>query len=184
MSKISLNSIVTLWVSTASLALLLVASLPVRAQESQGCFMTDSTGRVIPLGGLCSGVTTPTVQHTYRATIKRRIQGIPVIDVTFNGNQTYEMIVDTGASGTLITLPMANALRIQAVGVATASIADGSQVKFPVGIIKTMAVGGAVVKDIPVAIAEKMDIGLLGHDFFGGYDVKIRQNVVEFQRQM
>ena len=27
------------------------------------------------------------------------------------------------------------------------------------------------------------DIGLLGHDFFGNYDVTLKQNVVEFRRR-
>ncbi|MEB3211436.1 MAG: hypothetical protein VKL39_08770, partial [Leptolyngbyaceae bacterium] len=41
----------------------------------------------------------------FRAPIVRRAGGTPVVMVTFNGNQTFEMIVDTGASGTVITQP-------------------------------------------------------------------------------
>ncbi|MGF1676550.1 MAG: hypothetical protein ACFCUV_23155, partial [Rivularia sp. (in: cyanobacteria)] len=36
----------------------------------------------------------------FSSPIKRRVGGTPIIDVTFNGQQQFEMIVDTGASGT------------------------------------------------------------------------------------
>lgn len=116
----------------------------------------------------------------HQAKIKRRIGGTPIIDVVFNGNKTFEMIVDTGASGTLITQPMARALGIRPVGKIKAGIADGSVVEFPIGRVQSIAVGGAVVKNVSVAIAQKMEIGLLGHDFFSNYDVKIKQDIVEF----
>jgi len=89
--------------------------------------------------------------------------------------------VDTGASGTLITQEMAEALEVEPVDSVTSVVADGSKVTFPLGYIQSMAVNGAVVRDIPVAIAPRMAIGLLGHDFFGNYDVQIKQDVVEFR---
>ncbi len=119
-------------------------------------------------------------QKVFQAKIKRRAGGTPVIDVVFNGNKTFEMIVDTGASGTLITQRMATALSVKTVGIARAGIADGSVVEFPIGRVQSMGVGGALVRNIEVAIAKQMEIGLLGHDFFGNYDVKIKKDVVEF----
>lgn len=182
MSNMTLKSIV--FASLVSIFTLAeIPGEPAFSQEAGGCFMTDSTGRVIPLGGLCSGVTTPTVQQIYRARIKRRDAGTPVIDVTFNGTQTFEMIVDTGASGTLITRQMAAALGVTPTGVIQAGMADGRIVRFPIGTVKSINVNGAVVNNVEVAIAEQTDIGLLGHDFFGNYDVKIRQDTVEFHRR-
>ncbi|TAG23188.1 MAG: hypothetical protein EAZ39_01425 [Oscillatoriales cyanobacterium] len=105
-------------------------------------------------------------QKVFQAKIKRRAGGTPVIDVVFNGNKTFEMIVDTGASGTLITQRMATALGVRQVGTGRAGIADGSIVEF--------------IQNVEVAIAKQMEIGLLGHDFFGNYDVKIKKDVVEF----
>ncbi|MFM6397435.1 retropepsin-like aspartic protease, partial [Planktothrix sp.] len=35
------------------------------------------------------------------------------IDVNFNGQNTFEMLLDTGASGVVITPAMANALKVQ-----------------------------------------------------------------------
>ena len=116
----------------------------------------------------------------FQAKIKRRAGGTPVIDVVFNGKNTFEMIVDTGASGTLITQRMAGVLGVRVIGKIKAGIADGSVVEFDLGRVQSIGVGGAVVKNVEVAIAEKMDIGLLGHDFFGNYDVKIKKNIVEF----
>jgi len=119
-------------------------------------------------------------QKVFQAKIKRRAGGTPVIDVVFNGNKTFEMIVDTGASGTLISQRMATALGVRPVRTVRAGIADGSVVEFPIGVVRSIRVGGAAIQNVEVAIAKQMQIGLLGHDFFGNYDVKIKKDVVEF----
>jgi aspartyl protease family protein len=119
-------------------------------------------------------------QKVFQAKIKRRAGGTPVIDVVFNGNSTFEMIVDTGASGTLITQRMATVLQVRPVRTVRAGIADGSVVEFPLGMVRSIRVGGAAIQNVEVAIAKQMQIGLLGHDFFGNYDVKIKKDVVEF----
>ena len=103
-----------------------------------------------------------------------------MIDVVFNGNKTFEMIVDTGASGTLISQRMASVLGVRPVRTVRAGIADGIVVELPIGVVRSIRVGGAVIQNVEVAIAKQMQIGLLGHDFFGNYDVKIKKDVVEF----
>ncbi|MEG4228429.1 retropepsin-like aspartic protease [Microcoleus sp. N9_B2] len=118
--------------------------------------------------------------QVFQAKIKRRAGGTPVIDVVFNGNKTFEMILDTGASGTLISQRMATALGVRPVRTIRAGIADGSVVEFPIGLVRSIRVGGAAIQNVEVAIAKQMPIGLLGHDFFGNYDVKIKKDVVEF----
>jgi gag-polyprotein putative aspartyl protease len=123
----------------------------------------------------------PSSPGVYQARIKRRAAGTPVIDVTFNGNQTFEMIVDTGASGTVITEPMATALGAQIVGKAKVSTASDRNVEVPLVDIDSMSVGGAVVRRVRVAIGQALEIGLLGHDFFSEYDVTIKRDVVEFR---
>ncbi|NJP09762.1 MAG: aspartyl protease [Leptolyngbyaceae cyanobacterium RU_5_1] len=120
----------------------------------------------------------------YRAPIKRRAGGTPVIDVTFNGNQTFEMIVDTGASGTVITEEMAQALGVRIIGKTKVNTASQTGVEVPLAYVESIAVGGAVVKEVIVAIANSaLDIGLLGHDFFSNYDVTVKQDVVEFRKR-
>ena len=118
----------------------------------------------------------------FTAPIKRRIGGTPIIDVTFNGNRRFEMIVDTGASGTVITEQMAQLLNVSTIGKAKANTASAKSVEFPIGYVDSMEAGGVKVKKVAVAIAgSELDNGLLGHDFFGNYDITIKSNVVEFR---
>ncbi len=132
-------------------------------------------------------VPPPSVEPQYplmfQAAIERRIGGTPVIYVTFNGDRKVEMIVDTGASGTVLTQATADALGLVPVAKAKANTASAKAVEFPIGYVNSIQVGGAVVKDVPVAIAPAsvLETGLLGHDFFGNYDVTIRRDVVEFR---
>jgi predicted aspartyl protease len=153
-----------------------------KANDPGGCFMVTSSGKTLSLGQLC-GITPQSTPKVFRVPIKRRSGQTPIIDVNFNGNQVFEMVVDTGASGILITQGMATALKIQPSGTVKASIADGSIVEFQTGNVPTVAVSGAVVNNAKVAIAPKARIGLLGHGFFGNYDVKILEKQVEFQQR-
>lgn len=125
-----------------------------------------------------------TTQHVFQVPVKRRQGGVPVIDVLFNGTHTFEMIMDTGASSTLITQEMAEALSLVPQGKAKAKTASGAVVEFPLSNVKSVEVGGTVAKDLVVAIGgPEVEIGLLGHDFFGNYDVTIKQDVVEFRER-
>ena len=120
----------------------------------------------------------------FTAPIKRRVGGTPVIEVNFNGNRQFEMIVDTGASGTVITQNMAKSLGIKAVGKAQANTASAKAVEFPIGYVDSMEAAGVEVNQVAVAIAGKeLEVGLLGHDFFGNYDLTIKRDVVELRPQ-
>jgi len=167
----------------SALSMMISVALPYRvtAKDPGNCFMVNSAGRTVSLGKLC-GASSPN-SGVFRVPIKRRLARIPVIDVTFNGHQTFEMILDTGASGTLITQQMANALNIQPKRAIRAQMADGRKVQLITTEIASISVNGAVVNNVEVAIAPQADIGLLGHDFFEGFDVKIREKEVEFQRR-
>ncbi len=123
-------------------------------------------------------------EKVYSAPIRRRVGGTPVVSVTFNGQQQFDMIVDTGASGTVITQEMARALGVVAVGKAKANTASSKAVEFAIGYLDSMTLAGVRVNRVPVAIAgTELETGLLGHDFFGNYDVTIKRNVVEFRPQ-
>jgi len=122
--------------------------------------------------------------QVFVAPIKRRVGGTPIIEVIFNGNQQFEMILDTGASGTVITQKMADSLGVMPVGKAKANTASSKAVEFPIGYVDSMEVGGARVNQVAVAIAgSDLETGLLGHDFFGDYDLTIKRDVVEFRPQ-
>lgn len=124
------------------------------------------------------------LQQVFQVPIKRRASGTPVIEVTFNGIQQFDMIVDTGASGTVITQQTAAALRVLPVGKAKANTASDT-VEFSIGYVDSIEVGGVMLLDALVAIAPspKLETGLLGHDFFSNYDVTIKRDVVEFRPQ-
>ncbi len=151
--------------------------------QDEACYMVNSAGRRINLGKLCgTGNAKPNASSTkglYSIPIKRRQGGTPVIDVTFNGNQKFEMLLDTGASGTLITRSMARALQIPIVGAGQFTMADGRTIVMPLGRLNSISIEGARVSNVNVAIANDAAEGLLGHDFLGNYDIKIKRDVIE-----
>jgi predicted aspartyl protease len=161
----------------------------VAAQESEGCFMRTSSGQTFNLSqSVCGFVPqelTPadspaTKSGVFQAKIKRREANIPVIEVTFNGKQKFDMMVDSGASGTVITPAMAQALGVVPHGTIQAKTPNG-EATFPLGRLSSMEAGGLAVKNVVVAISPSLDIGLLGHDFFGNKDVTIKQDTIEFR---
>ncbi|MFE4106646.1 retropepsin-like aspartic protease family protein [Almyronema epifaneia] len=114
--------------------------------------------------------------------IVRRLGRTPVVSVSFNQSRHYDMVVDTGASGTLITQKMATDLGITPIGQARITTASATDVVFPVGYVPSLQVGDILAQNVLVAIAgPEQTVGLLGHDIFGDYDVTIRQEVIEFQ---
>lgn len=115
--------------------------------------------------------------------IARRESGVPVIEATFNGKHKFAMLLDTGASYTVITKAMAQKLAVAVVGSSRAKTGNGVT-NLSVGMVKSLQVGGGVLKNIPVWIGQPdLEIGVVGQDFFSSYDMTIRQNVVEFQQR-
>ncbi|HEY9694991.1 MAG TPA: retropepsin-like aspartic protease [Oculatellaceae cyanobacterium] len=116
--------------------------------------------------------------------IKRRASGTPVIDVTFNGLHTFEMVMDTGASTTVITPTMADQIGVKVEEIVMADTASEKRVKFGAGRVKSIAVEGAVAKNIKVAIATSgLEAGLLGQDFLSRYDILMKRDVIEFHHR-
>lgn len=130
-----------------------------------------------------SSSNTPKVGHVL---IKRRAAGVAIVDVKFNGRRTFEMMVDSGASKTVITRSMAKALGINTshvVGTLGASTANG-YVEFPIVYVSAMEVGGLKSYQVPVAVAgPDMEMGLLGQDFLQKYDFTFRGNRIEFHKR-
>lgn len=106
--------------------------------------------------------------------------GTPVVPVTLTGNngtQQFTMLFDTGASGTLITPAMADAVGVLITGSATVTVADGRRVEIPVGYVDTLQVGDLIVQDIWVGIGG--DVALLGQDVYGEYGLSIGGNRID-----
>lgn len=131
-----------------------------------------------PLADTMAEATSGSGSGSYRARIKYRQSRIPVIDVLFNGNRPFEMMVDTGASGTMITPDMAEALGAKIIGTTTAMTPAG-QTEVAVGMMQSIRVGTRVIRNVPVTIGP---VRLLGHDFFGSCDLTIKQETIEFQQ--
>lgn len=120
------------------------------------------------------------------APIIRRQNGIPVIRVLFNQRLASEMMVDTGASMTVITRPIARALGItpaQVVDNAVFNTANGQTV-MPIVYVRSLDVAGLNQTMIPVAIAgPELSMGLLGQDFLQQFDMSLRQDHIQFHRR-
>ena len=182
----------------ALLAIIGVAWVPAGAyaQEDPGCFMVDSDGNAIDLGPLCPGggedaLTLPSNPGFFQASIKRRIAGVPVVDVIFNGSESFEMLLDTGASFTLITPAMANALNLDLENARKipTTIASGENIELRLGKVSSIQTGNLIVGETDVTIAPAKaeeglgGMGLLGQNFFGNYDVTIKENHIEFRKR-
>lgn len=188
---LALTAVISL--SSSILVYTAVNSSRAAAQESEGCFLRNSSGRTVNLSrsvcGFLPQELTPTASPdtksdansgVFKAKIKRREANIPVIEVTFNGKQKFDMMVDSGASGTVITPAMAKALGVVPQGSVRAKTPNG-EATFPLGRLTSIETGGLAIKNVVVAISPSLDIGLLGHDFFGNKDVTIKQDVIEFR---
>jgi predicted aspartyl protease len=127
---------------------------------------------------LTPGVTAPpgSGSRSFTVPIKYRQSRIPVIDVMFNNGQVFEMMVDTGASGTMITDEMAAALNLREVGRVAINTPAG-QSTAGVGVLRSLSVGGKTIYDVEVTIGP---VGLLGHDFFDDCEVSFRRDTIEF----
>jgi len=153
------------------------------------CFIQSQDGRNIDLSRLCGDgqnrtQTTPRNSNSFTLTVKRRIGGTPTVDVTFNGQHSYEMLFDTGASSTVISADMATAMGIKKERQIMASTAGGVVPAY-LGRASSVQSGNLTHKDLVIGISDHISgLGLLGQDFFGDYDVTIKQDAIILQRRL
>ncbi len=173
-------------------------SPPTMAQDS-ACFFLDSNGEPMDLGHLCgasnnNNSSTPKTKLSGSSRdsdlivipIKRRtggIYGTPVVDVTFNGEHTYEMLFDTGASMTLINQDMADDLGLEATGERPFQTASSNLVFFAITTVENSTVGNLSRDNLDVAISPDLEIGLLGQDLYGTYDITIKYGTIELRKR-
>jgi clan AA aspartic protease (TIGR02281 family) len=121
-------------------------------------------------------------RDTFSIPIREKLGGVPVVEVTMDG-QKVSMLLDTGASHTLITKSVARRLKIQVEGISQSNTANGTAT-FDVGTIDKIKFGSAEVRDIQVAIGQDdLPYGLLGHDVYDGYDITFKENSIEFRKR-
>lgn len=166
-----------------------------QAQE-QACFMEDANGEPMDLSYLC-GNSAPVNSRTVRQNsskavgepgvftipIVRRNAGIPVVKVKFDDKYEFEMMLDTGASITVLTEQMAKTLRFKAQGSLPIQTPSNELVYFPWGQVKSIATEGAVAENVHVVVSPSMQMGLLGQNFFGNYDITIEYGAVKLKER-
>jgi clan AA aspartic protease (TIGR02281 family) len=121
-------------------------------------------------------------RESFSIPIREKLSGVPVVEVTMDG-QKVPMLLDTGASHTLITQSVAKRLKVQVEGISQSETANGTAT-FDVGTIDRIKFGTAEVRDIRVAIGQDdLPYGLLGHDVYDGYDITFKENSIEFRKR-
>jgi clan AA aspartic protease (TIGR02281 family) len=121
-------------------------------------------------------------RESFSIPIREKLSGVPVVEVTMDG-QKVPMLLDTGASHTLITQSVAKRLKVQVEGVSQSETANGTAT-FDIGTIDKIKFGAAEVHDIRVAIGQDdLLYGLLGHDVYDGYDITFKENSIEFRKR-
>ncbi|MGG6241835.1 aspartyl protease family protein [Nodosilinea sp. AN01ver1] len=143
-----------------------------------------ATGSIVPAAAL-----TPAPKAVLPAGLAAQIPiqgrqgGTPIVSVTLRGSsgaQTFPMLFDTGATGTLITAEMAQAVGVVIVGTVQARIADGSVVSLPVGYVDAVELGGLRREQVIVAIGGSY--GLLGQDVYGDYGIAIGSHQINLHQ--
>ncbi len=155
--------------------------IPLRPSARSNDYFIDrpSTQLPQPIAEIPANTPPTASSARIRIPIVRRLHGTPVVQILFNGERTYEMILDTGASRTLITRAMADELGVVPTERMVAATASAAEVTFDIGEMYSMSMGNATLKNAKVSIGDSVSIGLLGNDFLRGYDVTIRNREVE-----
>lgn len=188
--KLSIRLCYSLLVST----FLVATSGIAKAQIGQNCFLEDANGNAINLEYLCGGnpdnnsvvprKRAKAVRNNFIVIpIKRRVGGTPVVEAKFNGEHSFEMLFDTGATITVITESMAQELELEKTGSLPFQTASNNLIYFDTARVSSVQIENKETNNLNIAIAPTLNIGLLGQDFYGAYDITIRSNTIELTRR-
>ncbi|MEX0804205.1 MAG: retropepsin-like aspartic protease [Candidatus Binatia bacterium] len=123
-----------------------------------------------------SSATAPHGAVTVPVQISGRSIIIPVI---FNHSLKTQLLLDTGATSTLVSKSIASSLALQEIGSAT-GVTVGGAITVPVARVKSLKVGSAEVVDLLVNIhnfsQDPRYEGLLGMDFLGRFNISLDQH--------
>lgn len=108
---------------------------------------------------------------------------VPIVEVVINGSDRIPMMLDTGASKTLLTKGVAEKLKLVATGKTKAKTANGTA-EFDTVSLGSVEFGQGKVTDLVVAIGDNnLNYGLLGHDVYKGYDITLTEDNVQFKKR-
>lgn len=168
------------WLGITTATLLICLEAASFATDTQYSQSTVSVPSVELLAQRRPNRRPPRNLQGFRVPIRERVGGIPVIAVTFNGNQTFPILMDTGASITIITPEMARAAGFKREGTEKIRVGDGDIVDMPRGSVPSMSVGEAEFNDFTVLVGPTP---LLGQNFFSEYNVTIAKDFVVFRER-
>ena len=179
------QKIIPLFITALTTFTLNTFALTAQSQTMGNCFMQGKNGELINLSNLCgnNNLRRKTNSKSFKVKIKRRVGGIPVIDVIFNRKKSYEMLLDTGASGTVLTILMAEELGLKPEGYVMVQTPSSKAVAFPTTTVNSIKVGTVEIKKTQVAVSPSLSLGLLGQDFFGLYDITISKDYITFKHR-
>ncbi len=108
---------------------------------------------------------------------------VPVVEIVINGRDRIQMMLDTGASKTLLTKGVAERLQLVSAGKTKAKTANGNA-EFDTVKLDTVEFGQGKVTDLSVAVGDNnLNYGLLGHDVYKGYDITLTEDSVQFKKR-
>ncbi|MEB3312369.1 MAG: retropepsin-like aspartic protease [Snowella sp.] len=176
-------------VGLISLISLGVTCLSFAVWSQDPCFLQGANGQSINLSSLCGDRSPQSPKKVapkdfYQIPIKRRVAGIPTVEVVFNGKHTVEMLFDTGASVIVLNPEVARAIGIFVGKETMTTHTAGGVVESKVGYATSLQAGGLTLNNVEVSITPKLGLpGLLGQRFYGDYDVTIKKNVIELRHR-
>jgi clan AA aspartic protease (TIGR02281 family) len=120
--------------------------------------------------------------RSFSIPIVKKLEGVPIVELTINGERC-QMLLDTGASRTLITRGVKQKLALNATGSTAATTANGSA-NFETLTLSSVKLGEIEISNLSVAVGnDDMNYGLMGHDIYKGYDITLRENSVLFEKR-
>jgi aspartyl protease family protein len=143
----------------------------------------------LPTASAIAPTQSSSTSGVFRVPIKEFRGGTPVVEVTFNGTETFTMLFDTGATTTLILPSMANKLNLETLSNAEATVADGRTKKVNIARVDSLKVGDLEVNDVTVTFDLSADeaslegMGLLGQNVFQHYDISLKKDEIEFRER-
>jgi clan AA aspartic protease (TIGR02281 family) len=153
-----------------------------QARQKSATFKSSQSSQSLTSQPLDSGTENPEASRSFSIPIIQKMQGVPVVEVIINGERT-QMLLDTGASRTLITKGFSQRLSLQATGSTSAKTANGLA-NFDTVTLNSVQVGKIQLSNLSVAVGnDDMNYGLLGHDIYEGYDITLKEDRVVFEKR-
>jgi clan AA aspartic protease (TIGR02281 family) len=153
--------------------------------DQQNSDPTKKVSKADKRDGETSTIVTTTVAQpqSFSLPIIAKNNNVPIVEVVINGSERVPMMLDTGASKTLLTKGVASRLQLTSQGKTKANTANGNA-EFDTVKLDSVEFGQGKVTDLSVAVGgDNLNYGLLGHDVYKGYDITLTEDSVQFKKR-